>query len=447
MIVDLADVRVPEHRQRREFPEKKQKELRESIEKLGMLHPIVVRPLHLTTEENNGRRGGVWMLVAGERRLRVVNALASDKMSYWCNNEEIEPGKVYVTRTIDLDPIELQEAELDENLQRLDLTWQERTAALNGILSLRKAQNPERTVTVAEVAREVSETTDANFNTVRKEMARAEFVQGMMSNPEVAKARTAEEAFKVATRIAESEFTAYLQQKKGETTEHEIICGDCISEMSKLERGVYDVILADPPYGIGADTFGDAGPEHTYADDPETALKIARQIILHGLILAKPSAHLYMFCDSDFFLELRNFAAANGWTTWRTPIIWAKAGGQGHNPVPGQAIRRKFEMILYAYRGDRPALLPMDDVLRDIAQVTEGLHAAEKPVDLYRRLLSRSCKPGDRVLDPCCGVGPVFEAGNVVRARVTGIELNPHFAKIAGERRFKEAKRVELEGL
>jgi len=43
---------------------------------------------------------------------------------------------------------------------------------------------------------------------------------------------------------------------------------------------------------------------------------------------------------------------------------------------------------------------------------------------LYENLIARSCYAGNRVLDPCCGTGPVFAAADKMRCIATGIEMD-----------------------
>ncbi len=38
------------------------------------------------------------------------------------------------------------------------------------------------------------------------------------------------------------------------------------------------------------------------------------------------------------------------------------------------------------------------------------------------QLLKRSCLPRDRVLDPCCGSGTIFQAARETHTTATGIE-------------------------
>jgi len=91
-------------RQRKEFHHIE--ELAESLKKFGFLQPIVV---HERPDKN-------FDLIAGERRLRAAT-LANMK-------------SVPVVRKTDLNEIQLLELELEENFQREDLTWVEKTLAV-----------------------------------------------------------------------------------------------------------------------------------------------------------------------------------------------------------------------------------------------------------------------------------------------------------------------------
>lgn len=431
-LIGIDLILVPESRQRKEFSPQKLRELEESILSVGLLHPIVVRP-GVPEAEGEARFP---RLVAGERRLRTIQSMAERKVEFFCNGELVPLGLCPVTFTTDLDEIELKEAELDENIKRVDLTWQERAAALNELMTLRRTQNPE--VTRREVATEVADATDRSTAAAETEILRAEMVSRMMHEPKVAAARSMKEAYNIASKLVEADFHAALFEATGESSsEHTLLQGDCSSIMQNLTPGTFDCIITDPPYGMGADTFGNAGPAHTYKDEKASALMIADNIFFEGAKLCKPEAHLYMFCDIGAFFQLCENAKACGWTVWRTPFIWDKGGASGHNPIPTQGIRRSYELILYAYRGDRPGIQFMSDVLRDIPPVTDGTHAAEKPAELYRRLLSRSCRPGESVLDPCCGTGPIFEAANALRLKATGIDLDETFVKLSRARMDK----------
>jgi DNA modification methylase len=175
---------------------------------------------------------------------------------------------------------------------------------------------------------------------------------------------------------------------------------------------------------MGADEFGDSGGlaagAHAYTDDWAHAEKCYVALATEGFRVAKPQAHLYAFCDIDRFQDLKALFFAAGWTVFRTPLLWYKRHGS-RAPWPEQGPQRKYETLLYAIKGKRPTLKMLGDVLDYPADTNLG-HAAQKPVALYRDLLTRTCLPGDTVLDPFCGTGPIFPAAQELRLRATGIE-------------------------
>ena len=77
-----------------------------------------------------------------------------------------------------------------------------------------------------------------------------------------------------------------------------------------------------------------------------------------GYNIAKPDAHLYMFCDFSYFRVLYALFSDAGWNVFRTPFIWFKPQ-TFRAPWPEHGPQRKYEMILYARKGDkRPPRLP-----------------------------------------------------------------------------------------
>jgi len=155
--------------------------------------------------------------------------------------------------------------------------------------------------------------------------------------------------------------------------------------------------------------FGNAAKlQHTYEDSVDAALAAAECIAKEGFRVAKRRAHLYLFCDIDHFVRLKEIVARHRWKPWRTPIIWDK-GSTGYALAGTQGWRRSHELILFASKGGKGFSTATSDVIR-VPNVRDKSHAAEKPAALYVELLKRSCLPRDRVLDPCCGSGTIFDA-------------------------------------
>lgn len=428
---------VPPNRQRRNIAPGPLKELIESIRTKGLLHPIVVRRV-----EHEGQHD-TFQLVAGERRLRAIEALNEENAPFRCDSFLVPPNNTSIPCNFiaELPPLLIREAELEENLLRTDLTWQEEQTSIAELHAMRQEQNG-KVQTLQETAEElISHRGTGHPIAVVREITRAQVVSRHLSDPRVAAARNANEAFQIVSRQMEGEFSAALAAKlTSAPSPHTLHIGSMEDVFPTLPPSHYDTIIADPPYGVGADDFGDAGSSHTYDDSPERALSLAEVVFREGFRVAKAQSILFMFCDVDLFPQLRSMSTSHGWKPFRTPLIWFKGTNVGNVPWPHRGPRRSYEIILYANKGDRPWTKLVIDTITDYpAQRSSGSHAAGKPAALYSHLLSCSGTAGDRVLDPCCGGGPIFPAANRLTMQATGIEKDPSFeAQIRGRMTGKE---------
>jgi site-specific DNA-methyltransferase (adenine-specific) len=206
-------------------------------------------------------------------------------------------------------------------------------------------------------------------------------------------------------------------------------------ELPLIPKSSFDLILADPPYGIDAGSAGFRARtvhHHNYEDDPETARRIARAILTEGFRIAKPRANLFIFCAIEYFDWLKQTAANMGWQPFNRPLIWQKSESEGLAPWGAQGPRITTEFILYATKGQRGLVASPIDVFR-IKRVprTERVHAAEKPVELLRALIECSTLPGEAVLDPCCGSGSSLVACREAKRIGLGIEKDETYFNIA----------------
>jgi len=422
-LINVTELIVRENRQRREFDEGKIQELATSINSKGLMHPPVVR------ETLEG-----FVLVAGERRTRAIKSLHLLDMGVMCNDTFIPPGQIPVTLLGELDDLALREAELEENVVRVDLSWQEQASAMAELHALRSDQAAleGKTQTVTATAEEIhgKVVTGGHITKVSESLIIAKHLH----DPDVQKAKSPKEAMKVLRKKADAEHRAKLAETFDTTkTPHTLIHGDSLVELHNLESGVFDLILTDPPYGVGADTFGDmASTGHEYRDDPEYAQECYAKLAREGLRITKDKAHAYVFCDIRNFQMIALEFTLAGWDVWKRPMIWSKKNGM--LPKPDFGPRLTYEAILFASKNSRKILkVGAPDVLEF---TTEGKneHGAQKPVALYSELISRSCYPGDRVLDCFVGSGTIFPAANATRTIATGIEISKTYHDLAQSR-------------
>jgi site-specific DNA-methyltransferase (adenine-specific) len=431
-VIPLEEIVIKPNRQRRQFDQQKILDLAGSIAQNGLIHPIVVR----WAEDD-------YTLVVGERRLRAMEHLHFLSTEFSCNGKIIPEGHVPCTFIGDADPVDAEEIELEENIRREDLSWQERADAVARLADLRARQASERgddRPSTAVIAEEVS----GNSEGQHQENVRQDMILGRaLRDPEKAKviqnANSRKEAFKLLKRHEESQRHAALGAAIGATfssSMHVLQRADCLLAMSEMPAASFDVILTDPPYGVSADDFGDSAGKtagsHFYDDSYETWAKLIPAFAEHSFRLAKPRAHLYLFCDIERWAEIRLHLKLAGWHAFRTPLIWVNPAAI-RAPWPESGPIRKWQMIIYAQKGDRPVTRLYSDVLTYPSDSNLG-HPAQKPVALYEDLLRRSIRPGDSVLDPFAGTGTIFPACNTLKCKATGIELDESAYGIAVKR-------------
>ena len=204
-------------------------ELAASISTVGQIEPIII-------DENNN-------LIAGERRLKAFVLL---------KRETIE-----VKIIEKLDDYQKKEIELEENIQRHAFTWQEEVAAKAELHKLKekiygtatRGHEKPSSWNISDTAKLLGESP----GTISMDL---QLARGMGGFPEFFKEKSKTVAFKKMKQLQERALNEELARRMGQTTaitHPEIINGNCLDEMQKMESNSVDLILTDPPYGIDID--------------------------------------------------------------------------------------------------------------------------------------------------------------------------------------------------
>lgn len=424
----LIEEILVENRQRKAFSEAASQDLQQSIRNIGLLHAVVLE------DTPDG-----FILRAGERRLRAVADLAAFGVSIRYDGSEVDLGYIPYTSWEDLTDYQRLQIEVDENNQRLQFTWQESAVAMAKLAELRKLQAEAGEIeppTVMTLAAEVyvQNPEKAMHPTAALAKTKAELILARhMHVPEVAKAKTAKEALLVLKTKERAEQNKILAEKAAgvpKSSKFQVYHAESREWARRQEAGQFDVILTDPPYGVGADTFGTANEgtttAHGYEDSADVLLDIMRWFPQESYRLTKEQAHLYLFCDIKWFFKWKDALEIAGWTVFNYPLIWVKLTGF-RTPWIDSGPQRKYETIIYAKKGDKKVNMIAPDV---ITLQTSGAgvgHPAAKPPALFNELLRRSVRPGDKVLDLFCGTGPIFSAAHQQSCFAVGVELQKHF--------------------
>lgn len=449
----IKDIQIRDRQ--REIDRQTVGQLKLSIASKGLLHaPIVAR-------DENGL-----FLVAGMHRLTAIKELHDEAMRVIYDGNPVPDEHTPITNLFDLSPADLMEAELEENIIRAEISWQDRAKAIAAIHALRVAENPSQTV--MDTARELREMQggkgpgggqDPSVPGERRLVRRSLLLAENLHIPKIAKARNATEAYGMLIKDIENAAEAELiARRKTASSSVSSLCavrhGDFTSILPTLDPGLFDLIVADLPYGIGADKGGfrqRTVEHHNYDDSPETASGLMKTLIVEGFRVCKPRANLFIFGDVDFFPMFKEAAANMGWKPFRTPIIWQKSQSEGLAPWGSEGFRRTYEMIFFATKGKKGLLQSPVDILEE-SRVSrhKRRYGPEKPVGLLEQLIECSTMPGDYILDPCCGAGSTLIAARHLKRRALGIELDIvpfNLAVVAAERDPDEEEDDKTENL
>ena len=216
-LVKIDSIIISSYRQRKEF--NAETELMESIQSKGLFHPIVVR--HFNDKI---------ILVAGERRLRAIKDIWALGGALKFNEVMLEEGLIPTVDLGDLSPLDAEEAELEENIRRIDLTWQEKAQATSRLVKLRTAQAIENRAplpSIGDIYEEIH--TERGNKLYANSLIRNELlVASHLHKPEVANAKTIQDAFKILKLEDAREQNRRLADKVGKTfssDQHELLLG------------------------------------------------------------------------------------------------------------------------------------------------------------------------------------------------------------------------------
>ncbi len=430
--IEIAKISIPP-RQREAHAPQHIRDLKAAILSKGFTSPILL-----------SQEGENFSLIAGHGRLTAVKELWEDGHGFTCDKDPTPAGCIPFVLISDLSPADLAEAELQENVLRAQLTWQEETQARLMIHQLRTLQNPGQSQSAT--GRELAERSGNSPGQEQVTLHRATTIAPYLQNPRVKNAKSLSEAYRNVQDMHSASLRRDLVARGMVQSPHDVRLGDCRSILPILTGGSFDTILCDPPYGIKADEMKKTAGHH-YDDDPAYGLEISKLIIKEGFRLLKDRGIFMMFCDVEHFLELREHGKNQGYTAWRTPLVWQK-GNEGFAPWGKDGFARTYELLLFLTKGAKGLKGGGPDV-KSFARPSrsERSHAAEKPVALLSYLLSLTGDSGDLVLDPCCGSGPTLEAATERQMRAVAIELDPDYHAEAVARLTKEAENANHESL
>jgi hypothetical protein len=374
----------------------------------------LINPLVIDREGN---------LIAGERRLTAAISLG------WT--------EIAIQYIDDLPYMERRLIELDENVRRVDLPWEDYVRSVEEIHGLKTSADPEWDMGK----------TAAYINVDRAWIGKMLTVAQNMDSPIVAQADKISTAINAAQRIKERKRAPILsvvdkslegnivpETPAAEASPDYILNTDFITWASDYRGDPFNFLHCDFPYGVGVgDKSGQSAAKITghYEDTPETYFNLIRTLTTSPRLI-DDSAHMIFWFSMDFYSETREALTSGGWNVSPFPLIWHKTDNSGIIPDPNRGPRRTYETALFCSRGDRKIIRAVSNSMG--APTTREFHTSEKPRAVLNHFFRMVVDDNSRVLDPTCGSGnSIREALTFSPISVLGLELNPDFAAGARE--------------
>jgi site-specific DNA-methyltransferase (adenine-specific) len=188
----------------------------------------------------------------------------------------------------------------------------------------------------------------------------------------------------------------------------QIINADCLEVMRSWPDKCVDVVITDPPYGIGIakNPFRQKFAKSNWDNRPcsqeeiEEMLRISKnQIIWGGNYFPLPPSQCFLIWDKGQPEDFSSAMCEMAWTSFKSPA------------------KTFFKRVT------------------EYAKV----HPTQKPLELMKWCIEKYTKPTDLILDCFAGSGTTCVAAELLGRKWIGIELDETYCQIA-RKRVKEAK-------
>lgn len=421
-----------DNRQRKELDKKDLESLKGSIDKYGLMHPIIV--------ERVPNESGLHRLTSGERRLKACTELGHEE--------------IFVRFSDELTAVEAEVLELEENVKRQDLSWQDTVNATARIHSLCGEMYSDWTQEETAVHLGLTKGTVSIYLTVKSYMdeekiAKADTVRtayNIIKSREKreeaaivdsifrpAKAKTVPEApppnaaGEVVAFAPPAPVAALHDYRSLQNPAKNILLESFIHWAPKYSGPLFNLIHCDFPYGINVFDGPQSGAErhHSYEDTPEIHHKLLEVLLTNFNKIASQSCHVvYWFSMQHYdLIKSRVAELVPDLIIWPHPLIWLKSDNSGIAADSHHFPRHIYETALFMSRGKRRLVSLAADAYSAPTDRTWHIHTKPEPVLKY--FFAMLVDEHTNFLDPTCGSGSAVRAAESLGARtVLGMDVD-----------------------
>ncbi|MDR2486282.1 MAG: site-specific DNA-methyltransferase [Treponema sp.] len=229
----------------------------------------------------------------------------------------------------------------------------------------------------------------------------------------------------------------------------EVIEGDALEYLEKIDSQSADVVIADPPYNLGKH-YGNNTDKKTFDEYIAFSLKWIQE----SKRILKDTGTIYIFMGVRFIsylysiLEREYNFIFNSWITWHYTQGLGKTKGFSprHDDILMFTKTKKYKFFLDNVRVPQKYYRSINNMRGanpgDVwtfshvhyCNTDRQAHPTQKPEALIERMILASTEEKDVVLDLFSGSGTTLRVCQQLNRNCTGIELNPEYATLTKER-------------
>lgn len=411
--IAITDV-VVEDRMRKDFGSID--ELANSIKKYGLLQPIVLGWNPDVSETAFGPNPGSAYLLAGERRLRSMKRLGIT---------HLEHSKHYVWRGEEGDDdkkLRFKAIELEENLKRKELTWQEQLLGKQQLLAMMQQiygaakSGPTSSISsqpgfgVNKLAAMLGE----SVGTTSQDLQVAALLTQI---PQLRSAKTKSEVLskmKIAGAVYSMQAAATVRREEQNAidattgvvtptkywTLHEYDFRQASEAI--LPSGSVDLIWSDLPYGADVSAAHDKSAIYNEFDDSrESLIHMLAEIAGESYRVLRNDRYAVFCFGFNYYHDLCTSLTLAGFHVNPVPCIWNKGTKFGANPLVAYCIG--YEPLLVAWKGSPRFIRPGQSNVFNYSPPDSRIHLVQKPIGLVKQFLEDMTVEDAVVVDWCAG--------------------------------------------
>jgi site-specific DNA-methyltransferase (adenine-specific) len=235
----------------------------------------------------------------------------------------------------------------------------------------------------------------------------------------------------------------------------EVIEGDCIDVMSRIDDNSVDMCFADPPFNLEKKytSYKDQRPATDY-------LEWCKRWLSHMVRITKPTGSIFVHNVPKWLTYyaclLNDIAYFRHWIAWDAMsnplgktllpahygILFYTKQNKGYKFYETRAPHKRCRVCgsyIKDYGGKTDQMHPfgalVSDVWTDLHRIRHNVrrdsHPCQLPVPLLERIVLMSTDPGDIVLDPFLGTGTTAIAAKALGRHFIGIDIDHQYVKLA----------------